>query len=452
MIRIDMSEYMEKHSVSRLVGSPPGYIGFESGGQLTEAVRRSPHSVVLLDEVEKAHGDVLNILLQIMEDGILTDGKGRTVNFKNTILVMTSNVGSKRILDLARDHVKPASNAANPVKKVNGGSGTLSVPPPPSSSSSYTEPMQPEEILQRMQNNPKAGSLLMKGSKDPEIMNAIKTAMGGSPADLLKMAQSNPNVATFLQELWSTLDENSDNTSAPTNGSSASTMTTNGSSGLDTIRSSFQDTMSQWNDNDSSFTKGLVNQLQDAAAAAGGEYSDSYAHMSNVVKEELEATMKPELLNRIDEIVVFAPLGISHLSLVTQLMIDKVLERAVDLEMTVQPSLVNRILDQGSAHARQFGARPLRRAVQRYVEDSISDALVQGFLQAGDKAELALFSNDDKTGNQKKDRVLVKRLRDDAEWLVEIEDAHGGIGSMIEPTANGSAAADAEEVATSVQS
>ena len=103
MIRVDMSEYMEKHSVSRLIGPPPGYIGYESGGQLTEAVRKAPHSVVLLDEIEKAHEDVLNILLQIMEDGILTDGKGRTVNFKNTILVMTSNVGSKRILEVARE-------------------------------------------------------------------------------------------------------------------------------------------------------------------------------------------------------------------------------------------------------------------------------------------------------------------------------------------------------------
>jgi ATP-dependent Clp protease ATP-binding subunit ClpC len=102
MIRLDMTEYQERYTVSRLTGPPPGYIGYEMGGQLTEAVRRSPHSLVLLDEIEKAHEDVLNILLQILEDGILTDGKGRTVNFKNTILVMTSNVGSRRILDICR--------------------------------------------------------------------------------------------------------------------------------------------------------------------------------------------------------------------------------------------------------------------------------------------------------------------------------------------------------------
>jgi ATP-dependent Clp protease ATP-binding subunit ClpB len=101
MIRIDMSEYMEKHSVSRLIGAPPGYVGYEEGGQLTEQVRRHPYSVVLFDEIEKAHPDVFNVLLQILEDGRLTDGKGRTVDFRNTVLVMTSNVGSAAIYELA---------------------------------------------------------------------------------------------------------------------------------------------------------------------------------------------------------------------------------------------------------------------------------------------------------------------------------------------------------------
>ena len=100
IIRIDMSEYMEKHSVSRLVGAPPGYVGFEEGGQLTEAVRRKPYSVVLFDEIEKAHSDVFNILLQVLDEGRLTDGQGRTVDFKNTVMIMTSNIGSQAILDL----------------------------------------------------------------------------------------------------------------------------------------------------------------------------------------------------------------------------------------------------------------------------------------------------------------------------------------------------------------
>jgi ATP-dependent Clp protease ATP-binding subunit ClpB len=104
MVRLDMSEYMEKHTVSRLIGAPPGYVGYEEGGQLTEAVKRRPYSIVLLDEIEKAHADVFNVLLQILEDGRLTDGKGRTVDFKNTIVIMTSNLGSQAIKELGRDY------------------------------------------------------------------------------------------------------------------------------------------------------------------------------------------------------------------------------------------------------------------------------------------------------------------------------------------------------------
>ena len=104
MVRLDMSEYMEKHVVSRLIGAPPGYVGYEEGGQLTEAVKRRPYSLILLDEIEKAHPDVFNILLQILDDGRLTDGKGRTIDFKNTIIIMTSNLGGQTIKDLSRDH------------------------------------------------------------------------------------------------------------------------------------------------------------------------------------------------------------------------------------------------------------------------------------------------------------------------------------------------------------
>ena len=97
MVRIDMSEYMEKFAVSRLIGAPPGYVGYDEGGQLTEAVRRRPYQVVLLDEIEKAHPDVFNVLLQVLDDGRLTDGQGRTVDFKNTVVIMTSNIGSTAI-------------------------------------------------------------------------------------------------------------------------------------------------------------------------------------------------------------------------------------------------------------------------------------------------------------------------------------------------------------------
>lgn len=99
IVRLDMSEYMEKHSVARLIGAPPGYVGYDEGGQLTEAVRRKPYSVILFDEIEKAHPDVFNTLLQLLDDGRLTDSQGRTVDFRNTIVIMTSNIGSYRMLD-----------------------------------------------------------------------------------------------------------------------------------------------------------------------------------------------------------------------------------------------------------------------------------------------------------------------------------------------------------------
>jgi ATP-dependent Clp protease ATP-binding subunit ClpB len=108
MIRIDMSEFMEKHSVARLIGAPPGYVGYEEGGYLTEAVRRKPYSVILLDEIEKAHPDVFNVLLQVLDDGRMTDGQGRTVDFKNTVIVMTSNLGSMKIQQLTDEGADPA--------------------------------------------------------------------------------------------------------------------------------------------------------------------------------------------------------------------------------------------------------------------------------------------------------------------------------------------------------
>jgi ATP-dependent Clp protease ATP-binding subunit ClpB len=111
MVRIDMSEFMEKHSVSRLIGAPPGYVGYEEGGYLTEAVRRRPYSVILMDEIEKAHPDVFNILLQVLDDGRLTDGHGRTVDLRNTVVVMTSNLGSQRIQELVGEGYEAMKSA-----------------------------------------------------------------------------------------------------------------------------------------------------------------------------------------------------------------------------------------------------------------------------------------------------------------------------------------------------
>ena len=285
MIRIDCSEYMEKHSVSRLTGPPPGYIGYEEGGQLTEAVRSSPHSVVLLDELEKAHGDVLNILLQILEDGILTDGKGRTVNFKNTILIMTSNVGSRDILNLSR-----LESAA---RLVNG-----------ESESDNEEKQQQED-------------------------------------DLL------------------------------------------------------------------------------------------YARLSETVKDALEDTMKPELLNRMDEIVVFSPLSSSDLSSISDLLLSKITQRAEseqDLKLSASPALSMKVMEEGSSNAAQFGARPMRRAAQRFFEDAVSDALIRGFLKNGDEAVVDLIP-DELDPSSRHYTVEVRRSSDGEALKVLVDKVSQGIGS-----------------------
>ena len=117
MIRIDMSEYQERHTVSRLIGAPPGYVGYDEGGQLTEAVRRKPYSVVLFDEIEKAHREVFNTLLQLLDDGRLTDGHGRTVDFKNTVVIMTSNIGSQYINDPALTDSQRSERAMNALRQ-----------------------------------------------------------------------------------------------------------------------------------------------------------------------------------------------------------------------------------------------------------------------------------------------------------------------------------------------
>jgi ATP-dependent Clp protease ATP-binding subunit ClpB len=217
MIRIDMSEYMEKHSVSRLIGAPPGYVGYEEGGQLTEQVRRHPYSVVLFDEIEKAHPDVFNVLLQILEDGRLTDGKGRTVDFRNTVLVMTSNVGSTAIFELS--------------------------------------------------------------NKDPE--RARKEAM-----------------------------------------------------------------------------------------------------------EALRASFRPEFINRIDEIVIFNPLGKEHLARIVGLLlksVEKLLEeRQITLELT--PAATELLLREGYDPA--YGARPLRRTIQRLIQDPLALQILQGTVLPGDQVRV----------------------------------------------------------------
>lgn len=232
MVRIDMSEYMEKHTVSRLVGAPPGYVGYDEGGQLTEAVRRRPYSVVLLDEIEKAHPDVFNVLLQVLEDGRLTEAKGRTVDFRNTVIIMTSNVG-----------------------------------------------------IQKLKHTPVVG---------------------------LQVNEEDQNAQKMYREL----------------------------------------------------------------------------------KKELERTFRPEFLNRVDEIIYFHPLNRDHIKEIVKLMLDEVAARLKDNEIYLEFTEQCKDLLAERGYSEEYGARPLRREIQKTIEDRLSEEMLEGAIGHGDKVKVDAEENE----------------------------------------------------------
>ena len=245
MIRIDMSEYMEKYSVSRLIGAAPGYVGYEEGGQLTEAVRRKPYSVVLFDEVEKAHPDVFNILLQVLDDGRITDSQGRTVDFKNTIIIMTSNLGAQDIL-------------ADLEKQEDAGADVLDV------------------------NGKAIASDKQIEDKDYEISDACREA----------------------------------------------------------------------------------------------------------VEEQLHSHFRPEFLNRLDEIILFKPLSKSNISSIIDLIITDLNKRLADKQLTVTVSDDAKKFIADEAYDPSYGARPLRRYIQKNVETMAAKLILAGKVQEGQTVEI----------------------------------------------------------------
>jgi ATP-dependent Clp protease ATP-binding subunit ClpA len=391
-----------------------------------------------MTEIEKAHTDVLSILLQILEDGMLTDGKGRTVNFKNVILVMTSNIGSKRILEVSREDPFAASSTTTTNTYTQSTvtptdtslEATRAAVKSSEMSESAPKPMKPEEVLARMQNNPQAVQLMMEASSDPVILQAMRTAMGGSPAELLQAGRENPAVAKFLQRLWSVLDQ--DGIMSPP------AEAVNGNSGLNAIRGAMEESTAGWSEPaKATFSTGLMQQLEGQADAstvslisADERNTALYPKYIEVVTEALEAQLKPELLNRIDEIIVFSPLSQNDLSNIADLILQKTVDRAQKelkgMEILVQPKLVERVVEEGSANAAQFGARPMRRAAQRFLEDAVSDAIIQGFIQEGDVAEIDVGTNSNAPGIL--EEIIVKRRRDGKTLSVMVEDYTGGIG------------------------
>lgn len=245
MVRLDMSEFMEKHSVARLIGAPPGYVGYEEGGYLTEAVRRKPYSVLLLDEIEKAHPDVFNILLQLLDDGRLTDSQGRTVDFRNTVVVMTSNLGSDRIQGLADDR------------------------------------------------------------------------------------------------------------------------------SFDTI----------------SFDGGAV--LDDSV-----RNENRYHAMKEAVMEVVSGHFRPEFINRIDEVVVFHPLGKEQIRGIADIQLSLLQKRVREREMNLSLSddLIDKLVEVGFDPV--FGARPLKRAIQTVLENPLAQEILSGHFMPGDSIQAGLDAQD----------------------------------------------------------
>lgn len=292
MIRFDMTEFMEKHEVAKLLGPPPGYVGYEEGGKLTEAVRRKPYSVVLFDEIEKAHPDIFNILLQVLDDGRLTDNKGRTISFKNTVVICTSNIGSVMIQDQL---LKKASNT-------DGEQGPSNV-----------------------ELEVEAGSQDVKRVAEVEQLNTEYTDM--KP---------------------------------------------------DSIDASMRGQKADLNEPDLPMGHQFVDE-QD-----GDMSSKDYSMLKEMVMGELRKFFRPELINRFDEVVVFEPLQFKHMKQIVELQLktlSKLLEEQ-NLGLTVTEKAKEQIVIAGFDPV--YGARPLRRAVQRLLENPISEMIITKGLTEGD--------------------------------------------------------------------
>lgn len=302
MIRLDMSEYMEKHEVAKLLGAPPGYVGYEEGGQLTEAVRTKPYSIVLLDEVEKAHPDVFNILLQLLEDGRLTDNKGNTVSFKNTVVIATSNIGSNLIQEkLQKSHQTVSSS------QQQGGDGQVSagvaMEIPEESQQSVVGSQQPAEGQEQQDQSVEGQQMIEGGQEQPQDQQV--TTPQESPEQVFKELQK-------------------------------------------------------------------------------------------MLMDELLKFFRPELVNRFDEVVTFEPLTQENMLAIAKLQLLSTGKMLKDqnIEIKVSDVALNQLAKEG--YDPVYGARPLRRLVQRVIENPIAIYLINQTFKAGDTIDIDYVAAEDR--------------------------------------------------------
>lgn len=360
MIRLDMSEYMEKHEVAKLVGAPPGYVGYEEGGQLTEAVRTKPYSIVLFDEIEKAHPDVFNIMLQLLEDGRLTDNKGNTISFKNTVIICTSNIGSDIIREKLQDSgatavtVDGGANAQNPQAAQTP--GTPQAPGQPVASG-VTDPsaqvvQQPGQVPTPSTTTPQPGVPV-----DPTAPVQTPQTPAGNPMDPNQQAVQNLMNAQIQQANQTAVDSNAQpqQTNQQINNPATTPVTP-------------------------PQTGGAASQSIVADPAASGDYKK----LAAILMEQLTKHFRPELINRFDEVVVFEPLTRDNMEQIAKLNVEStkkmLAEQNVDLQ--ISSSALTQLAKEGYDPA--YGARPLRRLIQRSIENPIAIYLIDGSLKGGD--------------------------------------------------------------------
>ncbi len=328
MIRLDMSEYMEKHEVAKLVGAPPGYVGYEEGGQLTEAVRSKPYSIVLLDEIEKAHPDVFNILLQLLEDGRLTDNKGNTISFKNTVIIATSNIGSdlirRKIMEAKAGGGEKNDPAAQNGKVPEGNAQTATANGVASPVDSNAAPGTPAVATPADLTNPQTTPEIVPGQPQQTTASEVSMPQGGN----VGATGQNPAV------MGTPADPNK--------------------------------------------------KPVDPADDPNSPKAKAFKELSSIVMEELTKHFRPELINRFDEVVVFEPLTQENMIEICRLQIEatsKLLK-----EQNVSLELSQKALDQLAKEGFDpvYGARPLRRLIQRSIENPIAIYLIQKTIVTGD--------------------------------------------------------------------
>nr|AYO28676.1 Clp protease ATP binding subunit [Neotessella volvocina] len=329
MIRFDMSEFMEKFAVSRLIGSPPGYVGYDDGGQLTDSVRKKPYSVVLFDEIEKAHPDVLNILLQILEDGRLTDSQKRLVPFDNTIIIMTSNAAAEEIQQILKEDREKSSTSTN---EKNGISETKIIP------DKKTGLSFPSIV-------PQNRTLTMLSNQQLEVETILDEYVGSMSFFSRKVEQNfekDLNIERELENSFKVLDN------------------------VDFYQKELE--KEKTNEESGKFVEKLRKDEK--------EKEQLNIKLKNAVVERLSTMFLPEFLNRLDDIIVFQPLRPEELRKICDLMINTIVKRVEERDVILQVDDSVREFLTKEGYNPAFGARPLRRLITKTIEDRVSENLL----------------------------------------------------------------------------